>query len=131
PAINQQDVRKNLLLARQTSKPASHRLTNGSKVVNSLDRPDAISAIAGLEGQTINKADQRRHGLITAQMSDVHSFDSARSLAQAEHFAQAMQTLFRLDGKDFGLHIALDVAAHAKLAQGLNLIAQSSRLFEL
>ena len=48
---------------------------------------------------------------ITAQMRDINALDDSRRLRQTQHFAQSGHAFFRLDLKDFRLHVPVDVAA--------------------
>src|SRR5260370_22756949 len=64
-------------------------------------------------------------------MGDIDTLNSSGFLRQPKYLAQAEQASFWIDLKHLGLDVLVHVAAQAESLEGLHLIAQPGRLFEL
>src|SRR5436309_381243 len=62
-AVDEQDIRKNLLLAVEPVKAPRYHFTNRGEVVHAGYGADAKTAVTRLEGQAVNERHERGHRL--------------------------------------------------------------------
>ena len=90
-----------------------------------------VAAIAWLEGQAVEELHDAGHGFAAAEVGDIDPFDRPRRFGQLEHLFQAGEPLFRVDVKDFGLGVGIEVAAAVERFEQLDFVAQAGGLLEL
>src|SRR5262249_51592071 len=130
-AVDEQDVGMDRLLVAARPEAAGHYLANGREVIDPLHRFDLVAPVAGLERQAVDEMNERRDRVLAAEGRDVDPLDGPRPLGQPERFLESRQSLLRLDGEDLRLHVPGRVAAHAEVAEGVDVVAQARGPLEL
>ena len=64
-------------------------------------------------------------------MGDIHAFERPRRFRQMQHFLQSGEALFRIDGKNFRLHVGAERAALVERFEHFDFVAEPARLLEI
>ena len=130
-AVDEDEVGVDLLAVGGLAVAAAEDLLDHGVIVEAGDLADAEAAVAGLEGPSVDEADEAADGLAAHDVSDVHTLNDAEGLVELEEAGEAFESGGDIELKDFGLDVFIDFAAVVEGLEGLELVAEAGGVLEM
>ena len=123
PAVDEQDVGEEFQLVREPLKAPRDNFVDAGEVIDAGDRPNLEPLVAGLERQPVDEPHEAGDRFAAGQMGNIDPFDRPRRLGEMKHLPQPGETFLRIDVKDLGLGMLVEIAALVERFEHVDFVA--------